>query len=436
MDYRGNYVPKKQRKLGYRIVVPFSLLIIAIGLMVYSSFNNKEGIIDQSLTICKMSNKETRTLINSLEKKREEAGIANITFADYGQYGETLGLYKNPYEVNVRDPFNGKTVFLNNVCSGEESTYLMGVELDSKIPLEFLDDGFYEVELLNGLERTRLISETLIDDVVHTISRNGITKRIRILANKELFDFEDTKVLNDNVLYFEVSTDDSEINKFDIVLDPSGLTKYQDGTTNYGHAYKGLIEAEEMYDVAIEVKKILEEQGLKVLVSRDNVSAINAFGEGGRVYNGYEVEAKYYLQLNLMYSGHPNDVGATMLYSNFSSNRFASAMMKSLTDSTSLKPSNFSSKNNIDGVYQTRKVDNMDYMNIIRETGGKFTAAGVKDDFAVLNAFARDIRKGMQVVVVEYGYMNDEATFNTWKNEKDAIIQATANGILVGLGIK
>ncbi len=62
--------------------------------------------------------------------------------------------------------------------------------------------------------------------------------------------------------------------------------------------------------------------------------------------------------------------------------------------------------------------------------------AGINEDFKELNGFAKDIRKGMQTVVVEYGYLNDDETFATWKNEKEAIIEATYEGILSGLGIE
>ena len=125
-----------------------------------------------------------------------------------------------------------------------------------------------------------------------------------------------------------------------------------------------------------------------------------------------------------------------MIYSNFSSNRIATSNMKALNEQTSLKASNYSSGHNIDGVYRTQLVDNLDLMNIIRETGGKFTGAGINEDFKELNGFAKDIRKGMQTVVVEYGYLNDDETFATWKNEKEAIIEATYEGILSGLGIE
>lgn len=435
MDYRGNYVPKKHGKLGYRIVVPFLLLLLAGCLMIYTFYKPSQQEVDTSLNVCKMNHRETRSLITRLEKERSEEGTESLVFSDYGQYGETLGFYQNQYKPGTRDPFNGKTVFLNNVCSDEESTYLMGVDLDSKIPLEFLEDGFYEVELLSGLTRSRLVSEEKIDDTVYTISRNGRSKKIRIFANSALFDFEEHKILNENVLYLEVSSDD-EHEKYDIAIDPSGLTLYNDGVTNYGNQYNGVVEADEMYDVALKLKEKLEAKGLRVLVLRDNETPINVFGEDGRIAKGYEADAKYYIQLNLLYSGYKSDVGATMIYSNFSSNRIATSIMKALNEQTSLKASNYSSGHNIDGVYRTQLVDNLDLMNIIRETGGKFTGAGINEDFKELNGFAKDIRKGMQTVVVEYGYLNDDETFATWKNEKEAIIEATYEGILSGLGIE
>lgn len=411
-------------------------MALAVGLF-YKTLNKDQGIVDNGLAVCNMSQKETRKLIKGRETDRKENKGQSIVFSDYGQYGETLGFYQNPYQTGERDPFNGKTVFLYNMCTDEDSSYLMGVDLDMKIPLEYLEDGFYELELLNGLVRSRLTSENVIDDQVHTITRNGVSKTIRILSDKTLFDNDTEKILEENVLYLEVkSNQEKPKDVYDIVLDPSGLTLYEDGSVNYGSQFNGLVESKEMYDVALEVKALLEEKGLSVLIARDDKTAINVFGDKGRIAKGYDAQAKYYIQLNLLYSGYKSDKGATMLYSNFASNRLASSIMKSLNAKTSLLPSNFSSGNNMDGVYQTRMVEGMDFMNIIRETGGKFTSSGIKEEFSELMGFSKDYRKGMQIVVIEYGYLNDDQTFNTWINEKDAIIKATYEGIIQGLGIE
>ena len=39
----------------------------------------------------------------------------------------------------------------------------------------------------------------------------------------------------------------------------------------------------------------------------------------------------------------------------------------------------------------------------------------------------------MQAVVIDYGFINDDHTYNTWVNQNEAIIKATAEGILKGL---
>ena len=41
----------------------------------------------------------------------------------------------------------------------------------------------------------------------------------------------------------------------------------------------------------------------------------------------------------------------------------------------------------------------------------------------------------MQTVSIDYGYINDDFTYDTWVNQKEAIIEATAEGILKGLRI-
>ena len=67
--------------------------------------------------------------------------------------------------------------------------------------------------------------------------------------------------------------------------------------------------------------------------------------------------------------------------------------------------------------------------------GAQFTGAGRVDEFATIHEPYKDHKKGMQVVSIDYGFINDDATYDAWINQNQAIIEATASGILKRLGI-
>lgn len=428
-NYKGSYIPK-ERKTGYKIVVPFLLLMAVVIFMVYQKYNPQEKLEDNAITMCRMSAQKTRNVIKKI--KVEET----TTFSDYGQYGETLGIYQEPYEIGKKDPFVGKTFYLRNLCSKDEYSFLMGIDLDAKIPIELLDNGFYEVEILSGLTRQRLVSSEVINHQFTSMIRNDEQKEINFYADKLLFDTEDEQgILDDNYLFIEVKSIESDPEVYDVILDPGAFKIKENGKIDHGYHRKELTESKEMFDLAVGVQKILSDKGLRVKVIRDNIKPINTYGTGGRVENAYNLKAKYYFDFNLYFSFYKPDSGMTILYSNYASNHIANSLMNSLNSKTDLPASNFTSKNNIQGVYKPKTVEGLDNRDIIRETGGRFLGAGQLKDFAQLNSFAKDVRNTMQTVSIDYGYINDDFTYDTWVNQKEAIIEATAEGILKGLRI-
>lgn len=430
MNFHHSYVPKN-RKVNYKIVVPFVLLVALLVFSIISIVLPKEQKqTNQNLAFCGLNPKRAQELLS------QDLVDQTRVFEDYGVYGETLGIYESDYLVGDKDPLLGKTIYVRNLCNPEdEFSFLMGSELDSKIPIEQLSNGFYAVEILNGLERQRFVSAKAVQDQFTSLSHNNEVKTLDFIADKDAFKNEDDFQLDDNYLYFLVQTQTMPEEQYDIVIDPGGLTLKDNGDINYGAKRKEIVEADETYLLAQGVKKILEEKGLKVKLLRDHASPIEQFGKGSRTEIAYATQAKYYFQFNLQFSFYKPDKGMTILYSNYATNGLANSIMEALNAVSDLPTSNFTTKNNLKGVFKTRLNGNTDGRDVISEMGGQFTGAGRKDAFTSLHAEYKEHNKGMQVVSIDYGFINDDITYDSWINQNEAIIEATAKGILKGLRI-
>lgn len=436
MTYRPNYVPKNKRKLNYKVIVP---LVVLFALSVYFIgnifFQSKEPAV-KGFAICDMNDYNSRKLIRERQTHYESLGFLPVR--DYGVYGESLSLYENAYTYTSVDPMIGRTLTLTNLCdSKQENTFLLSAELDMRILMESLSDGFYEIDVLADLKHYALVSEGIINDSFSTVSKDGKVKQVTVHADASLFDLDDDKVLSKNYVFLEVKTVDATANEFDIIIDPNGGSLLSNGNIDLGSQHNGLVEMDEMYTAAEGIKAILESYGLRVHVARDNTTPKNIYGAEGRISDAYKYNAKYYIQLSFETSGSSMDKGIMSLYSSYASNRFSTNIVKSLTSKTTLQTTPYNDGSNMNGVYQTGKSAGYDYNDLVRETGGKFTGAGYAESyFNGIHDFAKDSRRSMYGITLLYGYMTDSKDFEVWNNEKEAIIKATAEGILAQLNIK
>lgn len=427
MTFKPNYIPKERKKANYKIVVPFIVILAVLTYIVLDRYmlTSKENK-NQSYMICNLTANDSAKLIS---KQKYEA---TMNLSDYGLYGESLGLYHETFNINKTDLFTGKTFFINNLCQDKEDAYMMDVDIDRKLPVFELENGFYELEVLEGLDRYHLTSEETINEVFLSTPYKGYQKKVTILANKALFkDKEDQLILNNNIVYIHVEEVKQKSTTTDIVIDPGRLTELWEGFIDYGSNRDNLVEAHEMYEMAELIKHELEAHGLNVEILRDKDEALPYNGKGGRIEKAYQSKAKYFLSLSFPSSNFSHDKGVTVLYSSHSSNNMATTVMKTLLEETSIQASSWTGRNDIQGVYPSSLDDNLDRRLEIRESGGKFTGAGKLGE----NEFVEDYSNGMHALVIEYGYMSDDHDFNTWKNEKEKIAKATARGILKTLKI-
>ena len=82
-----------------------------------------------------------------------------------------------------QDLFAGKTVILRNVCSGLDFVYMMEKNADGQIPLEDLDEGFYQVFIMQDLKEKQLISAEKLHDTFYTVTRTTTNKKIELIAD-------------------------------------------------------------------------------------------------------------------------------------------------------------------------------------------------------------------------------------------------------------
>ena len=422
-----NYVPKKNRKSNYFLVVSF---LVAMAILIVCAFlyvNRDQAPVDPFSICSTYSAEKSRAIIkNHMSDK-------TTSVSDFSYYGETVGLYKDPFKINQNDWMNGKTVFLTNLCDNKpEQAYILDRVLDGKIPVHQLDVGFYKIEVLDVLNRYQLVSEKPFQEVFETMARGNGVKRIELVADHALMTGSQTAKADKHYVYLKVSYAPTP-NHVDVVLDPYGFMLHANGEVQYGAASNGLVEGEVTYQLAKDIQKQLEKHGLSVKIAREARTPLNVFGTDGRIANAYEDHALYYVQLRTPYGWTAQEIGATVLYPASSSNRLAQSILRNIEEKTSLRISTWKNNNNRTGVYQASFDGAQEKNDLFRETGGSLTGAGLDADFGLSQY--KDLKYGMQSVMIEYGYVTDVQAVNAFETEHGAIVEATVQGILESLGV-
>lgn len=125
------------------------------------------------------------------------------------------------YNRNGQDLFAGKTVILRNVCSGLDFVYMMEKNADGQIPLEDLDEGFYQVFIMQDLKEKQLVSHEKLHDSFYTVTRENTNKKIELIADQNLFDNPDEEpFLQKNYVFVQVSTQPQPEDWIDVMIDP------------------------------------------------------------------------------------------------------------------------------------------------------------------------------------------------------------------------
>lgn len=438
MVYQPRVVPRRRRKLKWRVIIPSFILIVLSGYILFNLLFPKELLIDTpSFVICDYSYTKTQSVLNELVYEDK------IELKDYLFYGETLNIYNNIYDIYQADYFIGKTIKLRNICDNSEWVYMLGKNADEQIPLENLPNGFYELFVVDSLKEKRLITSSELYDEFYTVRRNGLNKKIDLISDKDLLkEKEDSlPIMDENYFFIQVTdqtleNDNSEV--YDVYLDAAHNTESYN-FVDKGRTVNNLVEANELYRITLAVKEKLEEKGLKVLLARENEdSVINQYGIDGRLYKAYQANVKHYIEFNLNFTTNEETRGSRIIYSSYSSNKFATALFKSFISTPGLVPYGRQTSTNIAGVVASSRYNNLDSYPVIREAGGRILSAGTISDLAIEqnSEFNKDERKGIQSVSLEVFFISSPLDVNVYQNEFDQMVNNIVNGYLKYLGME
>ena len=418
---------RKKLKIKWKTTIPalicvvlFIYLIISLIVTLFSGSSKDIDIYK----IGNLSGKKTLEVINKEDRSNP------VEIKDYNFYGESLNLYFDSYSINMKrtDTLNGKSVVLKDLLDEKNIVEFNDLtnKIDNQIRLGDLADGFYSIYLKDGDSLSRLYYSSIIayDNYIYIVRRNGVSKRVEIIADKTLFDEKDKnkEVLDNNYLYLKVTTASAEENtQYDFAISTSPALVYEGVSLDGVEAY-GIVEAKEMYELAQNLKTALENKGFKVLILKDEYNQdISYYGNNGVLNRAYNSKAKYMLHLDMDEYGNK-----ALLYSTKSSGLLAKAIFDSLMNSTTLYPSN-----DYLSVCDLADDDINDSQYEIREAGGVVLAAATYSESSQKNAsFALNNKFGIDTIEIITTNINDIADVTNWIENKTKAVDAIVNGIL------
>ena len=407
-------VIKRRRKVRWKVVIP---TLIACVLVVYL-FGSLVGMIvnsftkdDNSFTACKLS---TSKLQKKLSNKEYEGYIEVV---DYVVYGENLNLYSSEYVIGGRNAFTGKTMVLKNVCTDKEYTIeKLGSDLDGQINGLDLEVGLYEVYIVDNLLEKRLyMSSALTEEVsFYTSTMKSTNTKVELLADASLINKEgaETNALDRNYVFINVTKETMPETSYDIMLNPGPITI----NNNVGLEANGVTEETEMYRLAKRVKELLEKEGLKVGIAREEYTWLSLYGESGTLAKGYSTDAKYFISLAAS-GGSDTQQGISIVHSAFVSNSLANKIHAQLVKLTNME---------VLDVEESALTSGYDADLDIREAGGRALGAG---ELVEANVFASNL-KGMEAIYMEVFNINNSADVALWQQEFENVAKAIAQGII------
>lgn len=433
------YAPrKKQFKVRWKFVTPCILLLFLIIYFLFNLFYQPEEE-DKRYAICSISPSST-------EKKLNKSFQDTYSLSDYFYYGESLNLFQKPYDVENADDIVGKTIELVDVCN-KDNMYQLSMEgtIDRKLSLEEIKPGFYEVYVVDQLVKKRAVYSTdLYDNHFTTVKRNGKVNRISLIANQDLLK-DYNKKLKDRYLFIEVKEEKPNTDDYDIMIDPSKYNKDYTYYVERGAEGNGVLEYEENYQAAIELKKELEKYGLRVGITRNQIEdVVNTYGRKGRLAKAYRSNARYYFHLGLSEDSSSEVKGMEIYYSSHSSAVLANSLLYDLKENTKLvgNPLYAYDEKSV-GVIQLSQFTGLDnrtvYDNdmVIRETGGKATQAGMYSENTLKGtaSFAKDNLYGIQTINIYFGYVTNSDDMAYWKQNRPIIMKEMAASIAKSLNL-
>ena len=423
-------------RIAWKRVIPALVLLL---LVIYLIISLIVGLFHREktpdiYTIGNMNAKQTLQAVQN--EKRDDP----VLIKDYNFYGESLNLFYENYvkgdnQINLSD----QTVTLidmidnNNKASFEISRN----NIDNQINLGNLKEGFYSVYINDGSKDQRVyFDHTLVtNNTMYTVTRNNSRMVVEMIANKKLFDAADAEesVLDQAYLYIKVTKEEADKdgnttnNDYDVVIMSSpALTER--GVSVVGEEANGLVEGEELYNVAEQLVAILKEKGLRVqnLKPGAGYDAHLFYGEGGLAHDAYKSKAKYFIYLDMTNLDYERGT----IYSGYSSGTMPKYLHDKLMEIGLFASENYLYASELyPGVAEDPSYFDGEYE--IRETGGTVLGAAKYSESSAENAsFAANNIYGINTVKICTTNIYATYSVNEWNNCKDKVAQAIADGFL------
>ncbi len=428
------YVPKHRKlKIRWKVAAPLLVLLFLCIYILVSVLHSAVSPEPKRYTICDFSQEKTAERLSKQYK-------STYAISDYFYYGETLNLMQNAYHPEGNDPLAGKTVQLNNLCTGEKFPFVFESAADRQIALDELTPGMYEIFVIDDLQPKRAVYTSVFhDNSFTTVKRKGSINKINLFADRNFLKKDYQKTLDQDYLFLEVKAAKPSDKQYDVILDPAGYNKDFTYELDKGVEANGLVEYQENYQAAVALKKDLEAYGLRVLITRDKMDkAVDTYGEKGRLGAAYRSKARYMIHIGQNESTYDSVKGMEIYHSNYSSATFANALLYDLKKHTQLTGNTiYATDLDNAGVMSADLVEGVDGRKIydgdmyIRESGGRATAAGMYSEAAATQngAFAKDNREGIQTISIYYSYFTNKQDAAYWKDNRAKIMKVTADSI-------
>ncbi len=426
---KGSKIKKKIESLTPRHWVGIVLAVAALLILVFV-YCNKPNELDK-ITQDYIETIDTSTIRGEVERQFDNEYKAQ----DYLFYGETLSMFGNPYDAEQEnlDPFMGKALVLRNIETGKEYNFTFFGSADGAIPLGQLDEGAYEVFIYDQYIKKRVyFDKAFTSKPLVTMRRGGKVKNITLEADKDIFRKFNVELAN-NYAFLVVKDTIPQSEIVDVVIDPSGNV-FNELTQELepGFASGQISEAQASYELAQKVKTELERYGLKVLISRDPDSTPSYYGENGRVGQGYEHQAKVFLNLSMCDEESVNR--PFFIVSPLTNASLANEMAYIMTQNGIELDYPYTTTDLLANgvIFDTNIVDNEYNVTpftinpAIRESGGKATYAGQYNQVGNGTYASHD---GMYGLMFEYANIASSDSVDYYQANQDKIAKSLAQGL-------
>ena len=416
-------------KLRQKVIIPFSQFEESPTISINMKTEINDIILltpvkDMNLEVDQLKTESYRVVFEGSQLLLVNDNIEHYEYKSHDFYAESL-------YVNLNSETENATYQLTDLSGDLIKDERYNSQDHSGINLVDLSPGQYFIQF-NQLPV--YVSESL-NEVWYTVTRNKESNQITLQSKNGQLSLKVEKVQ-------ELPED-----VYDILIDPGH------GGLDGGTVAKDLTEAEEVLKISTYIASRLEEHGLKVKLTRtEDVDPAgpgnfdygkSAFFDEGRVEQVYRYQTKY------MLSSHLNSFDGSLegfeVYSSvFVNNDWASRVSQALIEAGQKARDSEKSEFRVsEGSYKKYYLctgtsydidygctsDYMDYLYIIRETGGKVSQASTLVEY---NDKYQDIPNyGSETLLIEYAYLDNSNDYskwiNNWKSYGEAVVKATVD---------